>query len=211
MKRLLSYVCLCMSVLMNPAQADLASRQQLTALISEYQTFKAKFNQATSTNGGRSFEETSGELWVAKPNQFRWESQEPFPQTIVNDGKYVWVYDPDLEQATRRPSDTSMQNAAAMILGGRIDELAESFDISANQGIGEQVLFELTPKDESDVFKVIRLFFNNNTLSELLLEDSLGQRTTVAFFMPEKNIELDDSIFIFTPPEGTDIIVEDTF
>ena len=39
---------------------------------------------------------------LAAPRLFRWEYVKPYPQLIVADGKTVWVYEPDLQQATVR-------------------------------------------------------------------------------------------------------------
>ena len=183
---------------------------ELEALLGEYSRFSATFQQVTYSGQGKSRTETStGTLAVAKPNLFRWQASEPFPQEIVSDGKYVWIYDPDLEQVTRRDVDDSQSNAPAMILNGKIDQLQEKYRILSLAGETPQMkLYELTPKSDQDSFQSIRLAFAEGVLSELMLEDSLGQRTTILFNDQQVNPDFSEDIFRFDLPEDVDLIVD---
>lgn len=189
------------------AQAETAT-QKLATLLSGYDTFSARFEQFTSNNNGRRAQESSGELQLAKPNRFYWNTQKPFPQTIVGDGNHIWVYDPDLEQVTRKPGDTS-NNAPAMLLNGQISELEQDYRISNPATTGNEQLFDLAPKQENSSFARIRLFFVNHQLTELMLEDHLGQRTTVLLSEQKINPALAADHFSFIPPDGVDVILED--
>ncbi len=189
------------------AQAENAS-DKLAALLSGYDTFSARFEQFTNNNNGRRAQESSGELQLAKPNKFYWSTLKPFPQTIVGDGNHIWVYDPDLEQVTRKPGDTS-SNAPAMLLNGQISELEQDYQISSPTATGNELLFDLAPREENSSFARIRLFFVNKLLTELMLEDHLGQRTTVLLSEQKINPALAVNHFSFTPPDGVDVILED--
>jgi len=189
------------------AQAETAT-QKLATLLSGYDTFSARFEQFTSNNNGRRAQESSGELQLAKPNRFYWNTQKPFPQTIVGDGNHIWVYDPDLEQVTRKPGDTS-NNAPAMLLNGQISELEQDYRISNPATTGNEQLFDLAPKQENSSFARIRLFFVNRQLTELMLEDHLGQRTTVLLSEQKINPALATDHFSLIPPDGVDVILED--
>ncbi len=189
------------------AQAESAS-DKLAALLSGYDTFSARFEQFTNNNNGRRAQESSGELQLAKPNKFYWSTLKPFPQTIVGDGNHIWVYDPDLEQVTRKPGDTS-NNAPAMLLNGQINELEQDYQISSPTATGNELLFDLAPREENSSFARIRLFFVNKLLTELMLEDHLGQRTTVLLSEQKINPALAVNHFSFIPPDGVDVILED--
>ncbi len=183
--------------------------QALEQVLKGYDRFSANFEQVTRSDQSHAAEVSMGSMKVARPGQFRWETQTPFPQLIVSDGEYIWIYDPDLEQATRKPVDPKQTNGAALILNGNVAELAEKFEIflPINQE-GEQ-LFELLPKDEQSSFQRIRLFFTGGVMSELMLQDVLGQQTTILLRDSVINESMDDSLFKFTPPKGTDVIVSD--
>jgi outer membrane lipoprotein carrier protein len=183
--------------------------QALTQVLQGYERFSANFEQVTRSDQSSSAEVSKGAMKVARPGQFRWETQSPFPQLIVSDGEHIWIYDPDLEQATRKPVDPKQTNGAALILNGNVAELSEQFEIyqPINQE-GEQ-LFELLPKDDQSSFQRIRLFFTGGVMSELMLQDVLGQQTTILLRDSVINESMDDTLFKFTPPEGTDVIVSD--
>mgnify|MGYP000032353027 FL=1 len=185
------------------------SDEKLKGLLDGYNTFSADFSQiATADQGGR-VQENNGSLKVAKPNKFRWISSEPYPQEIVGDGTYIWVFDPDLEQVTRKPSQNGTSSAPALILNGQIDELREQFSISGGDATdGSDQLFELLPLSDQNTFKRIRLFFAGDVISELMLEDTLGQRTTIVFANQQINPEMAPEEFEFELPEGADLILE---
>lgn len=190
------------------AQAETAS-EQLKALLDGYTTFSAEFSQIASADQGSRVQESTGSLQVAKPNKFRWTSNEPYPQVIVGDGTYIWVHDPDLEQVTRKPAQNSTTSAPALILNGQIDELEQQFNIAGGEAsdLGDQ-LFELLPLTEQNTFKRIRLFFAGEKLSELMLEDTLGQRTTIVFQNQQINPDFAADKFQFVLPEGADLILD---
>ncbi|MDI3324933.1 outer membrane lipoprotein chaperone LolA [Pontibacterium granulatum] len=190
------------------AQAETAS-EKLKALLDGYSTFSAEFSQIASADQGGRVQESTGSLQVAKPNKFRWTSNEPYPQIIVGDGTYIWVHDPDLEQVTRKPAQNGTTSAPALILNGQIEELEQQFNIAGGQvsDLGGQ-LFELIPLTEQNTFKRIRLFFAGEKISELMLEDTLGQRTTIVFQNQQINPEFSANQFQFVLPEGADLILD---
>ena len=190
------------------AQAETAS-EQLKALLDGYNTFSAEFSQIASADQGSRVQESTGSLQVAKPNKFRWTSNEPYPQVIVGDGTYIWVHDPDLEQVTRKPAQNGTTSAPALILNGQIEELEQQFNIAGGEAsdLGDQ-LFELLPLTEQNTFKRIRLFFAGEKISELMLEDTLGQRTTIVFQNQQINPEFSAEQFQFVLPEGADLILD---
>lgn len=201
MSMLLAFFC-------NGAFAQSAD-EQLRVLLDTYTTFSAEFSQISSSDQGRRVQESSGRLDVAKPDLFRWESSEPFPQEIVGDGQYIWVHDPDLEQVTRKSAQNGTSSAPALILNGRIDELRKQFRIVRLSGqTGGAQLFELIPLSDQNTFSRIRLFFEGSMISELMLEDTLGQRTTIVFRNQQLNPEFAPDMFTFVLPAGVDLIVD---
>ncbi|WP_290702919.1 outer membrane lipoprotein chaperone LolA [Amphritea sp.] len=181
---------------------------QLNSLLAGFESFKADFDQVSGSEGSRRMEESRGTLLLAKPNRFSWIALEPFPQTLISDGETLWIYDPDLEQATRRQVSENDAGVPALILNGQIDELEAQYKIRLIQEKGINQLFELLPFDETSVFTRIRLLFTDGLIKELQLEDSLGQRTSILFTNQELNPSYSDDDFRFNPPEGTDVIVE---
>ncbi|SIS54424.1 outer membrane lipoprotein chaperone LolA [Neptunomonas antarctica] len=183
--------------------------EALQHVLKGYERFSAHFEQVTRSEQSNDAEVSKGTLMIARPGQFRWETVSPFPQLIISDGQYLWIYDPDLEQATRKPVDLGKTNAAALILNGNVTELADKFEIYQPINEESEQLFELLPKDTQSSFQRIRVFFTNGVMSELMLQDVLGQQTTILLRDPVINEAMDASLFQFTPPEGTDVIMSD--
>ncbi|MGI1670278.1 MAG: outer membrane lipoprotein chaperone LolA [Neptuniibacter sp.] len=181
---------------------------KLHELLQNHTSFSSNFEQVTLAENGREAQKTSGRVFLSKPNLYRWETEIPYPQEIVSDGKYVWIYDPDLEQVTQRSADTQESSAPALILNGQIEELSKKFSISLLSDTGADQIFELIPLTEQHNFSNIRLAFTVGTISELMLEDSLGQRTSIVFSEQQINPELDEEVFFFRVPADADLLVD---
>ena len=196
----------CLALVPLLAQAETPT-ESLKKVLKGYDRFSADFEQVTRKDQGATAEVLKGSMKISRPGLFRWETATPFPQLIVSDGEYVWIYDPDLEQATRKPADPKQTNGAALILNGDVAELAEQFEIYLPINEESRQLFELLPKDTQSSFQRIRLYFTQGVMSELMLQDVLGQQTTILLKDSVINEPMDASLFKFTPPNGTDVIV----
>lgn len=185
---------------------DAATRLQ--QLLSNYQKFSSQFEQQVISEDGRKIQQTKGELLLEKPNRFRWTTKQPFPQEIISDGKYLWIYDPDLEQVTQRLADNQQNSAPARLLNGQISSLKNNFSIKLLKDDPSGQIFKLKPLKEQQDFVVVHLFFVARMISELKLEDNLGQHTSIIFFKQELNPNIDPKEFQFTPPKGTDVIID---
>ncbi|WP_136678674.1 outer membrane lipoprotein chaperone LolA [Neptunomonas sp. XY-337] len=203
----ISSVLVCMPVF---ALAAGKAADQLDKLLGDYSHFSAEFEQVTRSNDNLAVAVSQGEVSVSRPGKFRWITSTPYPQTIVSDGTYVWIYDPDLEQATRKPFSVAGNNGAAHILNGDVAALAKEYDISLILNNDSEQLFQLLPRSDEGNFQSIRLFFVDGVMSELLLIDLLGQKTTVMFNNVEVNAALSEALFQFAAPEGVDVIISDT-
>lgn len=184
-----------------------SSVEQLEQLMRGFSNYSANFEQYTKDEKGRKGEVSTGRMNVQRPNKFRWQTQEPFPQLIVSDGKTIWVYDPDLEQASRKKVSQGEANGAALILNGDVATLNKKFTINQLIDNEQEKLFELLPKQESN-FEKIQLFFSGKMMKELMLVDILGKQTTIVLMDAKLNQRTKSSLFKFKPPKGTDIMTE---
>jgi outer membrane lipoprotein carrier protein len=146
----------------------------------------------------------TGMMKVKRPGQFRWETTSPSKQLIVTSGQTVWIYDPDLEQAVRQKLDEQVANTPALLLSGQASNIMKSFRVT--QPNAQEAYFVLYPKAEDGVFDSLGMRFSNNLPSQMVLKDSLGQQTTINFSNVKLNPNLNNSVFNFVPPKGTDVI-----
>ena len=146
-----------------------------------------------------------GEMKVERPGKFFWQTSTPSKQTIVTSGKTVWVYDPDLQQAVRQTLDEQVANTPALLLSGNTQLIMQAYRIT--QPDSKKLSFTLYPKLKDGAFQSLSISFAaNKAPSSMVLQDSLGQTTTVKFLNSVVNGTIPASVFNFTPPKGTDII-----
>ncbi|MGK9067301.1 outer membrane lipoprotein chaperone LolA [Stutzerimonas chloritidismutans] len=190
-----------------PAHADQASTKRLTELLQKAETLTGRFSQLSLDGSGTQLQETSGEMALKRPGQFRWHTDEPMEQLLVSDGKKVWLYDPDLEQVTIQTLDQRLTHTPALLLSGDVSAISENFDVSHKEA-GGVVDFTLTPKAKDTLFDNLRLSFRDGVINDMQLVDGVGQRTNILFQGVELNAPIKADQFKFEIPEGTDVITE---
>ncbi|MGK9048492.1 outer membrane lipoprotein chaperone LolA [Stutzerimonas chloritidismutans] len=202
---------LCASVLMvalAPAHADqAASTKRLTDLLNQAETLTGRFSQLSLDGSGTQLQETSGELALKRPGQFRWHTDAPMEQLLVSNGEKVWLYDPDLEQVTVQQLDQRLTHTPALLLSGDVSTISENFEVSHKEA-GEVVDFTLKPKAKDTLFDNLRLSFRSGVINDMQLIDSVGQRTNILFMGVKMNQPLKAGTFTFEIPEGADVISE---
>ncbi|MFG1489144.1 outer membrane lipoprotein chaperone LolA [Oceanospirillum sp. HFRX-1_2] len=185
-----------------------SAAHQLGQLLAKMETLDADFQQRILDAKGSRLQEVSGHLSLARPGKFYWETENPFPQTVVSDGETLWLYDPDLEQVTVQQMDPSQNRTPAMLLSGNIDSIEERFTIKLTRESAQFKEFLLIPTGQESLFEELRLSFVSDELASLLLSDSLGQRTSIELFATKLNPELAEDRFTFAIPEGVDVIMQ---
>ncbi len=168
-------------------------------------TFKGNFKQTLINAKGDTVERTSGILYIHNPGQFHWAYKEPYVQSIISDGATLWIYDEDIEQLTIKSISGEMDSTPAAILSGS-ENLADHFEIIDKGQIEGIFIVELNPLNEENQFHSIQLGFYGRYLTMMMMFDKLGQITRVNFSETIRNETLDEALFHFVPPEGTDII-----
>ncbi|WP_447957510.1 outer membrane lipoprotein chaperone LolA [Vreelandella sp. EE7] len=188
------------------ALADDAA-ERLTERLEPLESYQASFEQQISGSGGERLQQARGEMWLSRPGMLRWEVEAPYAQVVVSDGDEVYLYDPDLEQVTVQAMDNRVSHTPALLLSGSTVDLTESYDVFYEQEGGEDI-FTLIPTSNDTLFEELSMVFEGETLTELLMTDSTGQRTAIAFNNVVQNGRIDTSLFDFEIPEGTDVIRE---
>jgi len=188
------------------AQSETAQQSsKLDDFLQGLQTLQADFRQVLRDGQGRLIEESRGVLAIHRPNRFRWDYTAPHEQTIVADGKKLWLYDVDLEQVTVRPMEQSLAGTPAVLLSGS-EDLRASFKVERTDSKGKTTVVTLVPKRSDTDFKRVRISMVDKKLTAMELSDRLGQSTTLEFSNLQRNVPIADVRFVFTPPAGVDVI-----
>lgn len=181
------------------AHADDKAAASLAALLAKVKSMSADFSQTTKGTKTTSF---TGSMSMARPNKFRWDTKTPAPQLIVANGDTLWVYDKDLAQVTRQSAASQMGESPALLLSGDPVQIAKNFEISQPSAKNYYVL---TPKAGAN-FKRLEVSFNGGRPVMMVLNDNLGQTTSIRFQNVSLNGKLPASHFAFSPPKGVDVI-----
>lgn len=187
------------------AVAHAGARDELNAFTKGLKGLDGQFTQQVFDARGKQKEMSSGRVAVSAPRLFRWEYTRPYVQLVVADGKTVWVVDPDLNQATRRPQgpEEASSPLAVLLEPARLDRDFAVKDGGIENGIA---WLEIAPRSADAGFKTARLGFSAGQLARLEYVDALGQRTVIAFSGWQRNPAFAPDTFRYIPAKGVDVI-----
>ena len=210
MKRLLILAVmflLGMSSAMAATNAPKSGVDSLRRFFHEVNSFSARFKQVVLDESLKPIQESSGTLWIERPNKFRWDYEKPYKQQIVADGKRLWVYDVGLQQATVRDLSGGLNDTPAMLLAGK-GRLDDNFTIQPLDAQGKLMWVQLKPRHKDSGYDDIRIGFAQGKLRVIEMVDGFGHTTRVTLESPRENARIESARFSFTPPEGVDVAGE---
>jgi len=192
------------------AALDSQAATALQNLLAELQSLSGNFSQSLRDEQGELLQESRGQFSLKRPGKFYWHTQAPYEQVLVSDQKTLWLYDPDLEQVTVRPNAQHYQQTPMLLLSGDSQALVEQYAVLQRGGniAGEQV-FELRPRGGDSLFSTLALTFVDRRLRAMQLRDNRGQETRFTFTELTFNQAIDDELFQFQAPPGTDVLLDD--
>ncbi len=197
------------------ASAQLASAdglQSLEAFMSGTQAGRAEFTQVVTSparDGKAERSKTStGTFEFQRPGRFKFVYLKPFEQTIVADGKTLWLYDVDLNQVTQRAQAQALGTTPAALLTSAPDLKALRADFTLESAPAQDGLEWVlaTPKAKDGQLQSVRVGFEGNQLAALDILDSFGQRSLIRFTGLQANPALPATAFQFKPPAGADVV-----
>lgn len=202
MKQLLISLCLAAA-----AQAQADAVQTLRDFSREVKSGKAEFTQTVTSPDGKRKKNSSGSFEFQRPNQFRFAYAKPFEQLIVGDGKKVWIYDPDLQQASSRRMDQALGATPAALLAGA--NLEKDFELKAQpsaQGLDWVLATPRGPQADSAGLQSLKIGFKGKELAAIEVVDGFGQRSLLQFSAVSSNAVVAPERFRFVLPAGADLI-----
>jgi outer membrane lipoprotein carrier protein len=145
-----------------------------------------------------------GSLYIKKPGRLRLEYTNG--QTIVLDGKTVWFYSKKSQQAIKRTfPDIEQANVPVAFLLGAAD-IRNDFDIAPAESAGHRVI-DLLPKKPGAAMKKIRLQADETgRIMEMTIFDKSGNTTDITFADVKEGTGIEEKLFEFKVPKGTEII-----
>ncbi len=161
---------------------------------------------------------SKGLMYFKRPQKMMWEYREPEKNIMIVNGNIVWLYLPELKEATRfdlsqKADIKRIFEKMAVGMGQSPDELKKDYDVSLLKKVkkGEKNLYvlELIPRDKaiSGLFKKIHLWFSDDgLLYKTELFEKNNDTTIVEFQKLEINKSIPDSLFEFKPPKDVKVL-----
>ena len=190
------------------ADQVVARMQQFYNTTTDYQAdfFQTYFNRLFNN-----YQRSHGKVYFKKPGRMRWEYAAPERKLFVSDGRTMWAYEPEANQAFQQSLQDSQLPTALSFLTGQ-GNLATEFNfrlIPARQyGFENGSVVELRPKTPNPQYERLVLFVDGQSFQvrRSLVIDQAGNRNKMEFTNARQNQGIPDSRFSFTPPQGTRVI-----
>lgn len=174
------------------------------------QQLRAPKANESQDKGLKVVRETRGHFVFQRPGRFVWDTQKPFEQKLITDGKQLILWDKDLNQATFRPAGQALATTPAAILFGETS-LDQNFDlVEAEERLGMKWV-ALVPKKNPNTkndppYTKISVGMSNGLPKALELIDGFGSVVLVTLDKIALNVSLPVNRFTFTPPAGAEVL-----
>ncbi len=205
-----SIALFCVAAACLPASAGGLSN--LEKFVETTRSGRADFKQVVTSppkEGQAPRQKTStGTFEFERPGRFRFVYKKPFEQTIVADGRTLWMYDVDLNQVTSRDQSLVLGSTPAALIASAPDlsALKKDFELRDAPPADGLEWVEATPKSRDGQLQRVAVGFKGAQLAALDILDSFGQRSLLTFSGFEVNPLLESNAFQFQPPAGVDVL-----
>jgi len=164
----------------------------------------ARFEQTSYLAAAGLETQVRGTVELTRGGRMHWSYVGEYPQEIVSDGTTLWFYQVR-DRTVLRQELAGLPPASRLaldVLGG-FAGIEEHFALTS---CGEACL-ELTPREpQPDLSKLQVELTAERLVASVTTEDTLGNRTRVAFEDVKRNPGLGAERFLFTPPQGVEVL-----
>jgi outer membrane lipoprotein carrier protein len=176
------------------------------------QDLRADFSQVSHNKSLGQDIKAEGTVFLKRGGKMRWDYASPSPQQIVSDGKFLWVYTPELNQVNKGEAPKALAGPAGSFLAG-LGKLREEFTVrflnpaNRTDPSGRPVL-DLAPKSPTPFLSrlVLTVDPKDHVVRQAVIYDQLQNTVTMTFNKIATNSGLPDSLFVFTPPAGAAVV-----
>lgn len=174
-----------------------AADNELKTRLAKVNVLHASFTQSVYSADNQLVQEGKGELWLSRPNLFRWVMTEPDESLLVSDGKTLWFYNPFVEQVTALWLNDATNNTPFMLITRNSDAQWSKFHI-AQQGD----TFVLTPKSQKGEDKPFDITVTpTGKILSFVAKEADGQKS-IYRLSNHTSASVSADKFIFKVPKG---------
>jgi outer membrane lipoprotein-sorting protein len=138
-----------------------------------------------------------GTFYLSRPGKMRLKYAPPLDQTVIADGNFLIYHNPDLDETTQLPLDSTpaqfiLQKKISFQKDARVDNFKE---------VGGKIYLSLVKADDPEAGKMTLVFRAQPLeLQEWIMSDPNGRATHVFLEDVRRDVKLDKNLFIFDRP-----------
>ena len=174
--------------------------------------FAADFIQNSTIKAMDITDLATGKVYIKYPGMMRWEYEKPDRQIIITDADKLWIYRPEDNQVMTGKAPTFFRDGKGASFLSDVRLIRKKFDISLEPGQpAESDLFyhlKLIPREKTMDISEIRLMVSKKTFSvlQVMTLNFYGDETRIDLINFAFGVDMDDSLFSFTIPQGVDVL-----
>lgn len=173
-------------------------------------TLSIDFSQ-TLSYGNASRPSETGTVSLLRPSRMRWDYTQPKGKNLVGDGERLFMYNPYTNQVRTVLLNESVDLRAPLsFLLGRLDFSRQFQDLRFETIDGKKALVG-EGRSGRESYSTVEFFFDaaqDYRLTHLRAHGHDESVTDFVFSNEETNPRLDEKMFLFTAPEGAEILPE---
>jgi outer membrane lipoprotein carrier protein len=201
-------------LIFSPAVFGATGQEVLKEIQNRYEKtndFEASFIQEYVGKGVKQSSRGEGKVYFKKKGMMRWDYTVP-NQKLVSDGHKLWYYQPEEKQVfVSDISKVLREKTPLAFLAGEGNLSRDFILVNFNESLSareENYVVELSPREPNATLSKLVLTVDKATYAVIQTDviDELGNITRTRFLNIKTNVSLQDSLFQFTIPPGTEII-----
>jgi outer membrane lipoprotein carrier protein len=184
--------------------------QDVVSLVeNHYGGVKTMTAKVAQKNFLRSIDKTQqfeGTLWIKKPGKLRVDYTNG--QVILVDGKTALFYSKKSEQMIRKTfADVQEMNVPVAFLLGAA-HIRDDFNVLQPDRKSPRSLELLPKKSGAAMKKLVLVIDEKGRITNITIFDKFGNTSTITFAGAQEGTAIDDRLFTFKAPKGTEVIEE---
>jgi outer membrane lipoprotein carrier protein len=193
------------------AESELKLEQILDRMEAQYtdKSFKAEFAQESTLKAMDISDFATGKMYVRYPGMMRWEYEKPEKQVIITDAKKLWIYRPADNQVMTGSAPAFFSDGKGASFLSDIKLVRQKFKISLEPS-KDNFFYELKLQPSEKTLDVtdIRMSVTKNTFTviRIITYNSYGDENRIELINHQFNVKLDNQLFSFDIPPGTDVL-----
>ncbi len=171
--------------------------------------FTAGFFQSSTLKALNITDTAVGKISIKRPGKMRWIYEAPERQSIITDGTRLWIYHPDDNQVMLGVAPSYFGGGKGASFLTDIREMRATFDITLETpDVPDRYKLKLVPKQKSVDVTHVSVWIAKKTweVREVATYNTYGDETRMEFSHIEFIDDLPDPLFMFTIPDGTNVV-----